>query len=364
MTYALSTLDEAKAGLRASDARAATRELPAGSRDYAWVAARAARGRETRPRLAAVMLHDTGDYNAAIVVGRAGREGLGVLALLRLLHGCTRMFVPSDEGLVMLRVEWDEGNGRDMWELPAGFAPTASLPAYACEAARCVMLVRVGRPAPGRWWWDRGPEPSASTVVTALLTPRRESDAARLPTHARAMRTVMTTSVRADGTLDVGFWPPVGAWLADGTDTELRVWLRVRRGPGGGGGGYVDLLDDTDDADDEVQSTRPKGRRAAYPRLCKMNRHAPDPATGAEESFVVRGRKLHIVAGVSVQPEWPGRSYREEGARLWLLGRAPEVSRRHAAARSIQAAWREAASSPGRAVCRRRLLREFGEMLG
>ena len=358
MTYAFLTYDEAKVSLRACETCTATRALPAGSRDYAWVATRAARGRETRPRLSAVLLHD-GGYRTTSVVGRAG---LGVPALLRLLHGCARMFVGGDEGIVMLRVEWSD------WDRCAAFAPTASLPAYACDAARCAMLLRLKPPhalrgrEPGRWWWNRGlEEPSTSTVVTALLTSGHDSDAAaRLPTHARAMRTVMTTSVRWDGTLDVGFWPPVGAWQADPTDTELRVWLRVR------GVGHVDLMDDGDDGG--VQSTRPKGRVAAYPRLCKMHRHAPNPAADHEpwvtESRAVRGHRFEVVAGVSVQPEWPGRSYREEGARLWLLGRAPEVSRRHAAARSIQVAWREAASCPGRAICRRRLLREFGEMLG
>jgi hypothetical protein len=73
--------------------------------------------------------------------------------------------------ILMLRVEWSEC---DVRQLPA------SLPAYASEAVGCAMFLRLkqlsqGR-EPGRWLWNHGREPpasaSASTVVTALLTPR------------------------------------------------------------------------------------------------------------------------------------------------------------------------------------------------
>jgi hypothetical protein len=170
------------------------------------------------------------------------------------------------------------------------------------------------------------------------------------------MRTVMTTRTLEDGTLVVGFWPPVGCWLRH-DDVELRVWHRRPDGV------FVDLFAE-------------KSSRGIFPRLCKLGHHSPMPPAVIEYAHHIHddGRCFYAVSQLSVLPTWvlptwPNRRYRDEGDQLLLLGGAHEVARRHdeevrrcAAARRIQSVWREASACPERAVCRRRLLREFDDM--
>ena len=238
---------------------------------------------------------------------------------------------------------------------------------------------------------QRRAQPRDALMVTASIVCRRDAGKTSIA-HPSAMRTLMETWASRDGgTVEVRFTPPVGGWNIP-EDAELRVWW-VGPSQATGRPLVVDLL--WDEALPAAWS--------AYPRLCKMHRHAP-PSRALPDGVAV-ARHTHCVYGYqadrfealgafrTVNP-WPGRSYEEqqrrmrrmdahlsrefkrrlsmfqnppgrhdpywsEGARLMLLGGAKERVRRNAAAARIQAAWREATADPGRALCRRRLQREF-----
>ena len=347
----LSPLDDAKATMRAGDRRVAARATAGVPDRFVWVAIRAARPPECMPRLAAVLLHDDG-YRTTSIVREAGREGLGVRAMLRLFRDSAAMFMrDADEPIDTLRVFGEAFKSR----LPSRFAPTASMPAYVSGDGTGIMILRQQsqlRQEDG----ESASVSSSSTVVTALLASREEGRRCCRPTDAGAMRTVMTTTERADRTLAVSFWPPVGAWI-DGNadnDAELRVWHVPR-----------DMHNVVVDLMAAEGSSEGKGTAAAYPRLCKMGTHA------ARDPVIVRRRHIvgsspswfEAVAEVTVHPDWPDATYLDERVRLQRLGRAHEVARRHDAALRIQAAWREAVSSPDRLACRRRLRVEFGEFM-
>jgi hypothetical protein len=145
---------------------------------------------------------------------------------------------------------------------------------------------------------------------------------------------------------------------------ELRVWYRRPDGI------FVDLLVEWQKEKEEVRVRKSDDPRGIYyPRLCKLWYHSPRQSFILDAHHVDRELYFYTVAQLSVLPTWPPRQYQDEGDQLLLLGGAHEVARRHdeearrcSAARRIQSVWREASACPERAVCRRRLLREFDDM--
>jgi hypothetical protein len=325
--YEMSSLEDAETAMTARDLRRLLRASAGVPRRFVWAVLCAARGRESKPRLAASLLHD-GGYRTTTILHRGQ---LGLVAMLRLIMESAAMFPRDPDGsLDALRVYCGDA-------LPRRLAPTAALPVYVSADGKVVAILRSRRAD------ATSTILSSSTVVTALLAARGE---VVCPTDAQAMRTVMTTTVRPDHTLVVRFWPPVGAWLRGylDADTELHVWHGGRRG--------VDLMMPAEGVS-----------VATYPRVCKMHRHAAGlPVTVAMRRGDIPGWSFEAVAEVSVTPGWSDGTYRDESDSVLRLGRAKEVARRHDAACVIQTAWREAVSSPDRLACRRRLHREFEAM--
>ena len=346
--YTVVPYDEAKRVMMARDLRQLIDATSGYSSRFVWAVLSEARGRETKPRLAAALLHDEGYRNASIMSITSGKRDarMDVAALLRLFRGSAAVFPRDPDASIDLL-------GVSIYStLTTRFEPTASMPApYVTPDGKGIMVVRL-QPRPPDENTQR------TTIVTALLKARGERwKAGCSPGDAQAMRTVMTTTKRSDGTLVVGFWPPVGVWKKCEDDMELHVWLRLA-----GGREHVDMMRaETPSA--PGRATKAQAQTQAYPRLCKMMCHSPGgPLIASKRYMDEPSNRFLALAEVSVLPEWPEKLYLDERACLQRLGDAHVMDRRDRAARKIQAAWGDAVSMPEMRMCRRRLLREFAEM--
>ena len=166
------------------------------------------------------------------------------------------------------------------------------------------------------------------------------------------MWTQLSVRREVDGSLTLSFWPPVVLWI----DPHLMATDRTLMVRVGGASRPVVLLDGyLESVESDRSSVRP----------CKMYYHGYVDE-GCRMSAFRTGRKYHppvaVVWSANVATDRPSDNYKNEARAVHDMVATLE-GMRAAAATTITRAWRRCIACPEYHVCRKRLSREWGELL-
>lgn len=163
------------------------------------------------------------------------------------------------------------------------------------------------------------------------------------PTDPRSWQPSTLHLLRHHNLLLLSMWPPIVAWGEHDTHhgSDPKLVLAVPYAHAHAHAGRRMLFNDGTTAGD-------------YVRLNKLKHH---------RKYAVYPEFVHSVASFTIADDAAASKRRDEATVILRGLHLAELVRRTSAVR-IQRAWRRAIADPGRAVCRKRLLREFGLVQG